>query len=111
MVIVFTFDRDGTVDTSNGPVPLEVVVKLKKKYIVYAYGNRLLKDEAKISYAEGATKRDRLEWLREKYHDASEYIVVDDVPIDVEGWKYYKPDEFMKVVDRYLEEEAEKEWE
>jgi len=101
-MIVFAFDRDGTVDTSSGPISLEIVIELAKKYIVYAYGNQLLSREANIPYAEGVTKRDRLIWLMNQYPDAEEYIVVDDVPIDVEGWKYYKPEEFMKVVDKYL---------
>ena len=102
MTKVFAFDRDLTVSTSFGPVPLEVVVKLSRKYIVYSYGNPVLAVEAGIPYAEGLTKRRRLEWLMKQFPDADEYIVVDDEYINVLGWKYYDPKSFMNIVGRYL---------
>ncbi len=101
-MIVFAFDRDLTVSTGFGPIPLEIVVELSKKYIVYAYGNPILSVEAGIPYAEGLTKKDKLRWLMKQFPDADEYIVVDDQYIDVEGWKYYKSETFMNIVGDYL---------
>jgi len=100
--IVFAFDRDGTVSTSGGPVPLDVVIELSRKYVVYAVGNPLLSREANIPYANGVTKMERLRWIIQMHPDADEYIVVDDIPLLVEGWTYYSPQEFVCVMNKYL---------
>ena len=99
---MLAFDRDGTVSTSNGPIPIEVVKKLKEKHVVYAIGNPELCREANIPYAQGATKNERLRWLKNLLPDADEYIVVDDIRIEEDGWTYYLPSEFVKVMNRYL---------
>jgi len=94
--ICFAIDRDGTVETSNGPVPLSLIKQLKEEgHFVFCHGNRKLCEEAQIPYAEGGTKEERLRLLREKVR-ADKYIVVDDVRIDVEGWEYLTPEEFVK---------------
>jgi len=63
-MIVFAFDRDGTVSTGGGPIPIDVVKRLKERHVVFAVGNALLCREAGIPYAQGATKRERLRWLK-----------------------------------------------
>ena len=100
--VVFAFDRDGTVSTGGGPVPIDVVRRLKEKHVVYAIGNAILCKEAGIPYAEGWTKAERLRWLRERFPDAKAYIVVDDVPITEAGWAYIPPARFVKVMNQYL---------
>jgi hypothetical protein len=47
-MILFAFDRDNTVDTGNGPVPLALVKQLASRSEVWAIGNQALKDEAGI---------------------------------------------------------------
>lgn len=47
-MIVFAFDRDWTVDTSDGPVPVDLVKNLAKRSEVWAVGNQALVDEAGI---------------------------------------------------------------
>lgn len=44
--VVFAFDRDGTVDTSGGPIPLALVQELAQHARVWAVGNQALKQEA-----------------------------------------------------------------
>ena len=106
---VFAFDRDNTVSTSNGPVPLDVVILLKERYPVYAIGNPALTREAGIPYAEGGTKEARILWLAQKYPDET-IVVVDDIrprleslPSDV-VWRveYYTPQEFVNVMEKWL---------
>jgi len=98
MKICYAFDRDGTVETSNGVVPLSLIERLKGEgHYVYAYGNVKLSSEAGIPYAEGDTKEERLRNLRLKVK-ADKYIVVDDMHIKVEGWQYLRPEEFLSNV-------------
>jgi len=95
-LICYAIDRDETVETSNGPVPLSLIRKLVQEgHPVFAYGNRKLCDEVSIPYAEGRTKEERLRLLRQKIK-ADKYIVVDDAHISVEGWEYMSPHEFVK---------------
>jgi len=109
-MVVFIFDRDMTVDTSFGPVPLEVIMKLKERYPVYAYGNPLLSAEAGIPYAQGITKEMRVVWVAKKHPYEQEIIVVDDVPLNINvipqeiRYKitYMKPSDFVRVMDRFL---------
>jgi len=35
---VLVFDRDDTVETNRGPIPIQLIEKLKSRYPVYAYG-------------------------------------------------------------------------
>jgi len=94
--ICYAFDRDGTVETSGGCVPLSLIRRLSEEgHLVFAYGNPKLCEEVGIPYAQGRTKEERLRLLREKIK-ADKYIVVDDVHISVEGWEYLTPHEFVK---------------
>jgi len=99
---VLVFDRDGTVETNRGPIPIQLIEKLKSRYPVYAYGNIALCSEAGIPYAEGESKQDRLRWVKRKHPEADEYIVVDNDPISVEGWRHYYPQDFLKISHRLL---------
>ena len=47
-MIVFAFDRDLTVDTSEGPIPLSTIISLAKHFPAYAIGNQQLVLEANI---------------------------------------------------------------
>ncbi len=111
---VFAFDRDGTVSTSCGAVPLECVQTLAELFPVYATGNQMLKEEAGIpgvseiiaekgadaeedlrTHLAGAGRRERLHMLAELYPEYRK-IVVDDVDLsDMEEWEYYFPDDFV----------------
>lgn len=96
---LYAFDRDQTVETSEGPIPLSVIRKLVEEgAIVYAIGNVLLCNEINIPYAEGETKVERVENLRKKYPNLDEYILIDDGEIEVRGFKHYTPDEFLKTI-------------
>lgn len=100
---VFAFDRDYTVSTSYGPVSLELVKKLSENHIVYATGNQKLREEANIPgiglWDEGP-KPNRLRKIKELVPSCDEYIVVDDDDLsDVDGWKYFTPQEFMEKFD------------
>ncbi len=96
---VYAFDRDDTISTSDGPIPLEVVKELDEKYLVYATGNQKLCFEADIIGigVEEGTKPERLEKVKSLHPDGDNYIVVDDEDLsDVDGWNYYTPEEFVK---------------
>ena len=96
---LYAFDRDQTVETSEGPIPLDLIRRLVKEgAIVYAIGNVLLCDEISIPYAEGETKVERVRNLRKKYPNLDEYILIDDGEIEVQGFKHYTPDEFLKTI-------------
>lgn len=107
---VFIFDRDMTVDVSGGPVPLSIIMELKKYYPVYAYGNPLLAEEAGIPYAQGITKEARVTWVASRHPYETEIVVVDDVPLNImaipqevrQRINYMTPQQFMKNLYRYL---------
>lgn len=95
---VFAFDRDRTVETSQGLVPLSLIKKLKEKHIVYAIGNQALVREAGIlPRPSGGDKVANLKMIREKHPSAEEYIVVDDAELCVDGWTYLSPHAFLKL--------------
>lgn len=110
MRVVFVFDRDFTVSTGGGVIPIELVRMLKDRYPVYAYGNVALVMEAGVPYAEGDVKWRRILWVARRHPDVDEIVVVDDVRPNIEALprfvrdkvKYYTPDRFMKVVNKYL---------
>lgn len=96
---LYAFDRDQTVSTSNGPVHIEFLRKLKQQgNIVVAIGNQALTNEVPCEGSPAnLTKPQRLDYLKKKYPNCEEYIVVDDsaIPmIDLQTWKYYSPQEF-----------------
>ncbi len=96
---VYAFDRDDTVSTSKGPIPLEKVKELDKNHPVYATGNQKLCFEANIIGigVEEGTKPERLKKVKSLHPDRDEYIVVDDEDLSgVDGWKHYFPEEFVK---------------
>lgn len=98
-MIVYAFDRDDTVNSSDGPIQLESVRNLSEKEIVYASGNQKLCFEADVLGfgAEEGTKPERLMKIKELHSDVDSYVVVDDEDLsDVEGWNHYFPDQFMK---------------
>ena len=122
---IFAFDRDRTVSSSEGPIPVETVVYLSKhrRCKVWAIGNQALKQEAgipgieelasalKIDYktvkAVGPKELDseqrnivgklsRLGFLRRLYPKATRFIVVDDFNLgSAVGWKHFYPEEFL----------------
>lgn len=110
---VFAFDRDDTLTTNAGPVPVAWVAELAERHEVWAIGNQMLKDEVDVpGFAELREHFDgtptlyprarRLELLDEVYPDADEYVVVDDADLsDVDGWCHYFPAEFVEAADRY----------
>lgn len=97
---VYAFDRDDTVSTSKGPVPLEVVKKLAEDHIVYATGNQKLREEANIpgvGVEDEGPKPNRLRKVKELHPGEDEYIVIDDEDLSgVDGWDYYTPGEFVE---------------
>jgi len=113
MTILFCFDRDGTVDVSRGPVPLDWVQYLahETEHIVYAHGNARLTREADIPHAHDlkadeagphaarATRLDRLRAIAEHVGDTVDRkIAVDDTDVselEAEGWDYYRPRAFV----------------
>lgn len=102
---LFAFDRDMTVDISEGPVPLEAVKELDKEHKVVAIGNPKLIDEAEIENGRDRgreTKREALRRLRRENPGFDEYIVVDDVNLETEGWKYYTPKEFLAFLEENI---------
>lgn len=111
-MIVYAFDRDHTISVNKGPVPIEVVVKLRELgNSVWAIGNSRLVEEAGINFASRDKKRvvhpnerdrrNRLRYVKEQVPDAEAYIVVDDEDLSdmsSEGWFYFKPETFAKIV-------------
>lgn len=114
-MIVYCFDRDGTVDTSAGPVPLDWVCRLAEHHPVYAIGNQALCHEADIP---GVVERPdlagipdhvadpiRVARLREveQRHPGATFVHVDDVDVgadDWDGWSYHSPRGFVDAVRR-----------
>jgi len=109
---VYCFDRDRTVDTSNGPVPVAHISELAEEHPVWAIGNQRLKEEADIpglreararqAKSEGETadhaghhdRKDRLLLIESMFPDAGRYIHVDDTDVGIderERWTYYTP--------------------
>lgn len=124
---VFAFDRDFTIDV-NPPreddkdgVPLEWVGHLAHhtSQFVYATGNQILKNEAKIPgigeiveacgndpgeaetrFQSRPDRRDRVGMLEEIYPGADRYVVVDDIDLsDMDGWDHFFPWEFVEAVE------------
>lgn len=117
--MIFAFDRDGTVETSNGPIPISTVRTLDAQgHDVWAIGNQLLREEAGIRgviellgkigihesnlrqdifYSGAVEKRGRLYLLRRLYpHRIG--IVVDDSDLSdmcVNGWIHFYPQDFL----------------
>ena len=110
---IFAFDRDKTVTTNKGPVPIEWVEQLAQCHEVWAIGNQMIKKEVDIpGFAEIRAHFDgtptlyprprRLELLQQIVPDATEYLVVDDEDLSmVEGWLHYFPQEFVDNAHRY----------
>lgn len=106
-MIVFCFDRDGTVATSRGPVPIGVIQELAKEHPVYAIGNQRLTGEAGIpgvgwreasDHVRGGIRAGRLRVVEAKHPDADQYVHVDDVDVGAgswERWVYYRPQAFL----------------
>jgi hypothetical protein len=101
---VIAMDCDGTVDISNGPIPLQLVVDLAKTDIVFVIGNRILADRTGLLWDQHPTKSDALKRWKENHPEASEFLVVDDNPMQYpwgwSDWKWYFPDEFLKLLNR-----------
>ena len=105
---------DDTIDVNKGPVvPLETVIRLRNLpgNSVWAIGNSRLVQEAKIQFASRDKKRvihpdehdrrNRLRYIRTQVPRADAYIVVDDEDLSdmsKEGWIYFKPEVFAKIV-------------
>lgn len=108
--MIVAMDRDNTVSTSDGPVPLEWVQELahQRGLEVWAFGNQRLRLEADIPGETEMCRRipgrtriakpDRLEILRtELFPNESEYVVVDDGDYSyIDGWVYYTPTRFVE---------------
>lgn len=121
---VFAFDRDDTVDVSNGPVPLSAVRELahNTSHEVWAIGNQTLTQEADIpgiteareqlidryngsdstspwaSPPENPGRKKRLLMVEALFPDAHEYIHIDDDNVLIsrrERWSYYRPKAFV----------------
>ncbi len=121
---VFAFDRDDTVDVSQGPVPLSAVRELAHEsgYEVWAIGNQALRSEADIPGISEARQRlvdrygtsdstspwaeppenpgrkKRLLMVEALFPDAQEYIHIDDDNVLIsrrERWSYYRPKAFV----------------
>jgi hypothetical protein len=131
--IVFAFDRDKTVSVNppreNKPaVPLDWITHLAhdREHVVFAIGNQVLKQEAKIPgtaesiekttqqemmslreendslYGHPLSRVERVALLHKIYPDAERYIVVDDrelSELESEGWEYYKPWDFVEKIE------------
>ena len=107
-ITVFAFDRDDTVDVSDGPIPIEWLRWLVEEtaHEVWAIGNQRLRKEADIpglrelrartDRDELLTRRMRLVWIRDLFPAADRYVVVDDIDLsDMEPeWDYYHPRDF-----------------
>lgn len=121
--VLLAFDRDLTVDTSGGAVPLALVRALAKRYPCWALGNQLLTDEAGIPGIDElaartgygdldalwgraqphsvlsskqrnvAAKIVRLGLLDRVYPAAVRKIVVDDFEVIMTGWTYLTPEQ------------------
>ena len=121
-MILFAFDRDDTVDTGGGPIPLWLVRFLEKhtSHEVWAIGNQLLAQEANIAGVKEIleltfvtphwekvicsndptialeTKTTRLNAIRKMVNYAERYIVTDNIDLSqAPGWEHYYPDDFM----------------
>jgi len=129
-MIVILLDRDGTVETSGGIIPLAAIRKLKNHpdVKVYAYGNPKLVEEADIPYAKrddglpgrigpqpafktfqeleqwiAEDKKQRCLWAMRMHPNANMYIAVDDLNIPLpNGWKLVKPEEFATMLTKLL---------
>jgi hypothetical protein len=130
VTIVLAFDRDWTVDVNAHPrreaVPLEYVRHWKEntKHEVWATGNQLLVEEAKIPgtvesvrrlrgdikpfgekdeqtgrYENWPEREKRLKILEKLFPDADEYIVIDDLDLKhVDNWNHYYAWNFMEAL-------------
>ena len=105
---IIAFDRDDTVSTGKGPVPIQLIRKMKQRgYKIFAIGNQRLVEEAGIlSGAKGKLKeyipaRERkrrlLLRLKKSFPMHARFIVVDNLKIEAEGWHYMSPEEFLEL--------------
>ena len=113
MRAVIAMDRDGTLETGHGPVPLLLVKELMKVHTVRAVGNPLML--AEIPGIEGKTEHGvevkviyLRRWARAFRGDASRFVVVDDQPEQYVGgiptpWEWMSPETFMARVEEFLE--------
>lgn len=111
-MIVFAVDRDATVSTSAGPVPIEWIRRLREtdEVVVRAIGNQRLCEEAGIEGIDGleatthaapSIRAERLRQVEATYPDADAYIHVDDVDVGADEWPqwtHYSPDAFVRAV-------------
>jgi len=118
-MIVFAFDRDLTVDTSEGPIPLSTIISLAKHFPAYAIGNQQLVLEANIPgreslgpdkvYLSNAVveqniggKHLRLQKLLKLYPTFTR-ICTDDYNISFKGWHYFTPYDFHRIFTPFAE--------
>lgn len=120
-MIVFAFDRDGTVDTSRGPVPLRLVKELANEHLTYAIGNQALVREANIpgiehlrqqvgnldqddkAHVRHPARAQRLRMVEKLHPEADRYIHIDDVDVganDWDRWEYYSPEDFAQAAEK-----------
>jgi len=95
-MILFAFAREGTVQTGQGPISLEIIQKLTKNHLVFALDPKL-SEEAKISLVSGMPKTEALESLRKTFRCCDEYIAVDKDPLFVRGWRCFNPYIFLDI--------------
>lgn len=112
MRAVIAMDRDGTLETGGGPVPLLVVKELMKVHTVRAIGNPTMLQE--IPGIEGKTEtgtETKIIWLRRWGRvfrdDADGFYVVDDQPEQYVGgipcpWIWLSPETFMSRLEEFL---------
>lgn len=117
---IFCFDRDRTIDVNNGPVSLETVKLLSKRYDVWAIGNQKLKEEANIkgiseakeeanekgivvkgldtntSHAGLPSRKNRLKLVEKLYDIHKEgnfeylFVHIDDVDVGAGNWEHWE---------------------
>lgn len=108
---VYCFDRDGTVDSSMGPVPLEWVRELAREQDVYAIGNQQLCQECEIpgvphhpdtpDHVGESARVARLRYVQSEHPDET-YVHIDDIDVGAgewDGWTYYSPQGFVNAVE------------
>jgi hypothetical protein len=94
-------DRDGTVDTGGGPVPLFLLRRLMAQgHMLYIVGNPLLQRELGVPGHQGPEPfSETLKLLKAKYTGFDEYVVVDNEPqrylTGWEGWTFLSPHQFV----------------
>lgn len=118
---VISFDRDSTVATGLGPVPMAVVERFIQHpdWRTYAHGNQNLVDEVEgitgmdevrrrsdvvhesgafAAHASESLRENRLRAIKSLEDGARRLVCVDDVDLtDLDDWEYYFPTDFLGV--------------